>query len=260
MKMIEQAIDENDSARFAPTAGCRLDLETYERIFDAAPAMIMVLDTDHRIVRASRTLADRVGARPADLIGRPCCRVFHGTDSPPARCPHLKVLKKEKTASAEIEEKRLGGHFMVTASPLYDSSHRLVGAVHTAWDISARKRAENAARVADRAKRRHLARMNHEIRTPVHTIIGGVERMLASDPKPDHIEDLENLRASSKYLLEIVNGAPDISTPESEEFDPEIPDFSLDILLGQVERILNHRPGKKASVRTLNGNDRLPNI
>jgi light-regulated signal transduction histidine kinase (bacteriophytochrome) len=59
----------------------------------------------------------------------------------------------------EVFEERLGGHFLVTTTPLCDAEGRLVGSIHMARDITAQKRSENELR----RTAEELARSNQEL-------------------------------------------------------------------------------------------------
>ena len=63
-------------------AGMPFD-DKWERTFDAVPDLIMILDTEHRVVRANRALAERLGRAAQDLIGRSCYEVVHGVSIAP---------------------------------------------------------------------------------------------------------------------------------------------------------------------------------
>ena len=118
--------------------------EEWERTFDAVPDLIAIMDNQHRIVRANRSMAERLGLTPEQCHGRPCYTCVHGTAVPPALCPHTATRADGRTHITEIHEERLGGHFLVSTTPLYDEQHRQFGSVHVARDITARKRAEAA--------------------------------------------------------------------------------------------------------------------
>jgi len=116
--------------------------DEWERTFDAVPDLIAILDDRHRIVRVNRAMADRLGVRPEDAVGQPCYRCVHGTEKPLSFCPHTLLLADGKAHEAEVPEPRVGGHFLVSVTPLRDEKGRVVGSVHVARDITKRKLVE----------------------------------------------------------------------------------------------------------------------
>jgi two-component system, cell cycle sensor histidine kinase and response regulator CckA len=113
--------------------------EDWERTFDAVPDLIAIIDTDFRIVKANKAMADRLGATTAECVGQTCYAAIHKTGSPPSFCPHAQTLKDCREHMAEVSEEGLGGDFIVTTSPIYDSAGQLIGSVHVARDITERK-------------------------------------------------------------------------------------------------------------------------
>ncbi len=118
--------------------------EEWERTFDAITDPIMILDTDHRIVKANQAMARKLGTSPAEAIGLTCFEAVHGATGPPPFCPHARLLDDHRPHAAEIYEERLGGDFLVSVSPLYSPEGKLFGSAHYVRDITARKRAERA--------------------------------------------------------------------------------------------------------------------
>jgi len=115
----------------------------WEQTFDAVPDLILIIDTDHTISRVNRAMADRCGLAPAQLPGRKCYEIFHGTSAPPDFCPLGRLMQDGRAQSVEIEEAHLGGaSFEITVSPLYDPAGELVACVHVARDLTERKRIE----------------------------------------------------------------------------------------------------------------------
>ena len=121
----------------------------WERTFDSVPDFIAILDTNYRIVRANRAMAQQLGSIPEKAAGLICYECVHGTVSPPCFCPHAQLLKDGKQHTAEVHEPRLGGDFIVSASPLIDEKGRLIGSVHVARNITERKKAEEALKASE---------------------------------------------------------------------------------------------------------------
>jgi PAS domain S-box-containing protein len=159
--------------------------EEWERTFDVMPDLVMILDDRHRIVRANKAMADRLGITPQKAVGLTCYECVHALESPPSFCPHAQLLTDGQEHVVEVHEGRLGGDFLVTASPLHDPEGRAVGSVHVARDITERVQdaEENRRRTAQLEALREvgleltaqldLATLLHSIATRAVELIGG---------------------------------------------------------------------------------------
>ena len=110
--------------------------------FDTIPDLIAILDTDYRIIRANRAMADALKVSSKEALGLTCYQHLHGTDAPPDNCPHRQVLADSLWHSAECYEERLGRWFQMATTPVTDEAGRLIGSVHVAHDITDLKRHE----------------------------------------------------------------------------------------------------------------------
>ena len=110
--------------------------------FDAIPDLIAILDTDYRVVKVNKAMAGKLSTSPDACIGAICYQVVHHTDKPPENCPHKMLLKDGLEHTSEVDEKNLGGYFIVTASPIKDDNGNILGSIHIAHDITERKKIE----------------------------------------------------------------------------------------------------------------------
>lgn len=83
--------------------------------------------------------------------------------------------------------------------------------------------ARDEAEAANSAKSSFLARISHEIRTPISAVIGFTELMLrgvVTDPQ-DQANKLETIHASGNHLLQLINDLLDISKIEAGKMEVE---------------------------------------
>jgi PAS domain S-box-containing protein len=113
-------------------------------------------------------------------------------------------------------------------------------------EIIERKRAEDAAEAASRAKSTFLAHMSHEIRTPLNAILGYAQ-ILQRDQKltQDQRRAVETIATSGNHLFGLIDDVLDISKIEAGRMELQCANFDLNSLIKRLESMFRHRCQQK---------------
>jgi signal transduction histidine kinase len=239
--------------------------EFYEQ---TARAMVDLVNLDSGLILFRNGDAWRVVARAFQEDGVPGREFSHA------------VLNKVVTERRTFYQPRvtlsqtdsLMGVGSVVASPIFDASEQVVGALYGARGRNSRQReigpleaqlvqvlatavgaglirleqdmranqlrvTAEAAQAADRTKSQFLANMSHELRTPLNAIIGYGEMLLeeATDEGMDRFAvDLDKIIGSGKHLLMLINDILDLSKIESGKMTFHLETFDLAPLVKDV--------------------------
>ena len=119
-------------------------------------------------------------------------------------------------------------------------------------DISERKRLERqlhiakvAGEAANKAKSQFLANISHELRTPLNGILGMTYLALQTLLTSEQREYLETVKASSDFLLTLIDNILDFSTIDAGKIELKIVEFNLRDCLKSVLRMLAVRAEQK---------------
>lgn len=107
-------------------------------IFQAIGHPAVIMDPEYRIIQANQAVCRILGKSEPELFGKHCYELFHdpGSGHPPAECPMRQMLISGKIETVEMEMEVLGGHFIVSCTPVLDDEGRLQKIIHIATDIT----------------------------------------------------------------------------------------------------------------------------
>ncbi|RJQ24059.1 MAG: PAS domain S-box protein [Nitrospiraceae bacterium] len=212
-----------------------------KNIFESISDMVYFTDSDFTIKRINQAVVKRTGKSEEEIIGKKCYEIFHGKEGPWEACPHSRSVNQRQPFVGELEDPYLGSTFVVSNSPIFDSTGNFVGTVHISRDITElrtlRERVIHSERMA--ALGELAARVAHEIRNPLISIGGfarRLERKLTDDTQEyariivNEVTRLENIlkeilgfvkssrvNKMSLNINEVVNNIIDFITPAMTE-------------------------------------------
>jgi PAS domain S-box-containing protein len=201
----------------------------WESIFNSITDRISLQDCDCCIVNCNKAYADTLGKSPAEIIGKKCYELMHGTTEPIASCPHCSTITNGKTASFQVNDPATNKFYEVTTTPWKNEFGTLEGTIHITKDISDRVHAEFElektierandlavkAELANIAKSHFLATMSHEIRTPLNGIVGMTDLLLDTALSSEQRNFVNIISTSGESLLSIIKDVLDYSKIEA---------------------------------------------
>ena len=122
------------------------------------------------------------------------------------------------------------------------------------------KKAKRIADEANRSRGDFLANMSHEIRTPMTAILGHADILAEQLTDTGHLASLETIRRNGGFLLEIINDILDLSKIDAGHMQVNIEPARLDILLGDVARLMELKAKEKSLELHFEFDGKLPRV
>lgn len=141
-----------------------------------------VVDRSFRFVLAEGEALQGAGLRPADLVGKTIREAFPRESAMAREALYASALAGQPF---EVEHFEFGRHYLSRGAPLRNENGEIDSVLAVSFDISDRKRAEEALREADRHKNEFLVTLAHELRNPLAPIRSALDALaLNADVAP----------------------------------------------------------------------------
>ena len=205
-----------------------------ERLYDDSDTAVVLLDTNFYCVDANRS-GRSLFAGPMQLYERDS----HRHRGYMQEAEELAKSIQEGKKSREIEKN--GQYYQCQCTPVYYSG-RLRGYILGAWDITSPKKEtqlmqalKGKAEMQTARKSDFLAQMSHDLKSPLHAIIGITD--ILSSRKELTASDralLLHIKGAGNSLVEQVNAILDYSRIEAGKFELMAECYRLDQVLEEV--------------------------
>jgi PAS domain S-box-containing protein len=216
--------------------------EQNRMLFEESPDAIALIDASGRIIQANRAYAqlskfplDEIVGNTADKLGLVTNEAIDSLGVALVQS----VGQQETFATAEHTLCCADGSVVTVESRIF--LLRIRGTVHilvTSRDISMRKKAEEALRLANaemeramRLKDEFLANMSHELRTPLNGVLAfseSLQEQIYGPLNERQLKSVHNIEVSGQHLLSLINDLLDLSKIEAGKLELNLETVMVD--------------------------------
>ena len=251
------------------------ELQKYiDLILANTPDLFMVFDTDGNAILVNEAYVRCSKISSAESVkGMSFSEVFSGIASEEFfQCMDSLFNEALRTGNTvKVEQSIDFGQdgnprvYLINVTPMLSEDEAVMGIMVVFHDtteiIQARSEAEDAREMAEQstqAKSDFLARMSHEMRTPMNAIIGmssiGIET--PDIGRKDYA--LQRISDASTHLLGVINDILDMSKIEANKFELSYTTFNFRSMLSHVMSIISFQLNEKEQNITVEIDDDIP--
>ncbi len=222
-------IREAELARVAMENALRESEQRLDRVISHSPILLFALDQLGKFTIFKGKEASSFISEGDTLVGKSLQEAF-------SNFPQLNESFGRALSGEEfVSQIRFGRkYFEIYFSPLRNIANEVTGVFGVASDVSTHKKLElelNRAKInteqTAKMKEQFLANMTHELRTPMHCILGLTEMLEKSSLDEEQKNHLGSIGNSAENLLVIINDMLDLSKIEAGKMTFESAPFSL---------------------------------
>ena len=122
------------------------------------------------------------------------------------------------------------------------------------------RQAKEEAESAMKVRSDFLSIMSHEIRTPLNTVIGTTYHLLDESPRKEQVEELNNLKNASEYLLSLINNVLDYSKIDAGKLEFDESNTQLRRYSQDIFNVFKPLASQKGIDLNLDYDEKLPEV
>jgi PAS domain S-box-containing protein len=238
----------------------------FNLLLENTQELMILLDQNLRLVYCSRMFRLESGIADSGPAGGQFQELFARTvdkDSLDFLVDLLDTVIRDCRAQVKNRVMDIGGkgsprYYTVYISPMLNEEGGPEGVLVLFQDMTETLRAKEQAEQANRAKSSFLARMSHEILTPLNAILGLSEVELQGKLPEKTRRNLEKIYGSGSHLLEIISDILDVSKIETGNIEITPGDYELPRIINDVIRSNITRIGSKPIEFKLEMDENIP--
>lgn len=261
--VICSVLQRRESDRAARSAQAELAEERafLASILSTSAMGIMVMDGTGRIMFANDAAESVVGVSVADMVGAdhlPENWAYSHLDGKTLQAGETPFERVMATGEPVVDQRFALNcpdglrYCSVHAAPVPSSERQHARVVYAVIDVTDQVRAERAreaaledARRANIAKSNFLAKMSHEMRTPLNGVLGIAEVLARLVQDTEQKRMIKLMHDSGSLLLSIINDLLDMSKIEADQLSIEAVPFDVLELANRLEAVHTLRASEK---------------
>lgn len=224
--------------------------------------VLFQLDKDGRFIYLSPAWEDLTGLSIKKSLNKKYSSFLVGSNkSEKKKIERFFYIRKKnkQTVLKFINQKEEIKYIEVSITHRYDDDEENIGSIGTLTDVTKLKETQIKLKKANKAKDEFLAKMSHDMRTPLNSLIGLSNLLLMEPHLKEQEESLNALNFSAKHLLDIIDGILDYNKIESRNISFEKKEFSLNYLLEIFRRNFQFQAHEKNVDFQINKKGIIPN-
>jgi PAS domain S-box-containing protein len=197
-----------------------------DAVLSAAPLVLFLLDDRGKITLSVGKALDRFGVNPNQHVGRELAEVYSHI---PQVAEDVELALKGETVVSLTHNPRSGLYHETVYKPILGQGGVATSVIAVANDVTDHVRAEQAVEESE-AKSRLLNVMNHEVRTPLNSILGFTDLLVGLRAGPlnkKQLRYLENIGRAGRHLLALVNDSLDLAKIEAGQMELALHDCEV---------------------------------
>ncbi|MDR1241559.1 MAG: response regulator [Deltaproteobacteria bacterium] len=221
-------------------------------IVDSSPQFIAYVNKDGNFDYFNQGALDMSGYSAQELKSSGLAQIFDEKTYRVVRGEIIPRILRGVETDFELAMTKKDGTKRLMAFSAFKTSSSDVGIGTIATDITDQRNmereliaAKEQAELSSHAKGDFLARMSHEMRTPMNAIIGMTSIAKASNDIEKKEYCLEKIDQASNHLLGVINDILDMSKIEANKFELSFTEFSFEKMLSRVINVINFRVEEK---------------
>jgi PAS domain S-box-containing protein len=246
--------------------------ERFRVVVDNLPSAIFLKDREGRYMLVNRRYEEWNKIAGRDIVGKTAFDRFPKEMAEEYVKEDARVMNTGEVFQIERVTRFPDGSnrtTLVVKFPIMGPNGRPVALGGVVSDITDRKNAETALRdakeeaeLANRAKTEFLANMSHELRTPLNSVIGFSDILRSQAfgriDNPKYLEYIDDINASGKHLLQLINDILDIARIERGQVALNERKLDVPLLVHSCQRLFNDRAHEAGITLTTEANKTLP--
>lgn len=209
---------------------------------------------DGNIISVNNNFEEISGYKERELLGRQY-EILIPSEDLTENSKLWATLKRGKFRTGRLRRIHKNGeefYLQATYNPIHNLENKLVKIVMISQDITREIEAElslqNAKELAEnlnKQKDNFIANVSHEIRTPIHAVLGFTNLLLEKESNDQKINYLQSVKTAGDSLLYIVNDILDLSKMEAGLLQIEEEIFDVEEVVSKVSAILHLKAHQK---------------